>query len=407
MIALGVLVCAVVLLELILFGMVTILKRDFQWLITRDDELPHLPPDALKKFIVTSFDPLLGWTRRPNSVGIEKGKDGPITFHIDGHGARQSAPHFERPLIASFGDSYTFCRQVNDDETWQARLSSKLSSGVMNFGVGNYGVDQAVLRYENTALPASIKVIILGFVPETICRAQSCWKHYLEFGNTFAFKARFELHEGQLALYPNPMQTAQDFSRLRELLPDIQAHDGFYQVKFRSFQYRFPYLFSFIRHPARNAHLLTRLVVRYIARVLGKSTPRSENSPFALIMDENIRRAHGMYLQQDACALLRAILLRFKHLAEARGHLPVLAIMPQLMDISLSRGTTPAYRKFYEGLKHEMAIIDMTDVVAAVPPHIAYIDDQYGGHLSQQGNELAATHIEAELKRLLPSGFLD
>ena len=29
----------------------------------------------------------------------------------------------------------------------------------------------------------------LGFVPETISRIQSYWKHYLEFGNTFAFSS--------------------------------------------------------------------------------------------------------------------------------------------------------------------------------------------------------------------------
>ena len=33
----------------------------------------------------------------------------------------------------------------------------------------------------------STKLIILAFVPETIARIHSYWKHYLEFGNKFGF----------------------------------------------------------------------------------------------------------------------------------------------------------------------------------------------------------------------------
>jgi len=407
MTALITVVCTIFLLELILIGIVTFLKRDFQWLITSDDELPHFPSAALEKFIATSFDPALGWTRKQNSNGIEKGRDGNITFHIDAQGARQSMQNDNPPKIASFGDSYTFCRQVEDNETWQTYLSSSLKTGVMNFGVGNYGIDQAILRYENSKLPDSVQVVVLGFVPETICRIQSCWKHYLEFGNTFAFKPRFEFREGQLALYPNPIQTSQDFLRLRDILPDIQAHDNFYHMKFRLLQYRIPYLFSFLRHPARNGQLLKRLTARLLARVLRKPTLRSENSPFAFVMEENIKFSHQMYQQKKARELLRAILLRFKSLAEQRGHLPVLAIMPQLMDIELSRGSATSYSGFFEDLGREMAVIDLTDSITELSPHIAYVNDQYGGHLSSRGNELVAAQIQVVLKKLLPSSFIN
>lgn len=57
----------------------------------------------------------------------------------------------------------------------------------LNFGVGNYGVDQALLRYEKTELTNSIEHVILGFVPETICSINSSWNHYVEFGNFFSF----------------------------------------------------------------------------------------------------------------------------------------------------------------------------------------------------------------------------
>ncbi len=96
---------------------------------------------------------------------------------------------------------------MEDDETWEAQLSRQEGFGVLNFGVGNYGVDQGFIRYEGMTLPDTVKVIVMGFVPETICRIQSYWKHYLEFGNTFAFKPRFILDpKGRLTLLENCMQ---------------------------------------------------------------------------------------------------------------------------------------------------------------------------------------------------------
>ncbi len=41
--------------------------------------------------------------------------------------------------------SFVFSRQVEDDETWQHFLSRLSHSNVLNFGVGNYGFDQALL----------------------------------------------------------------------------------------------------------------------------------------------------------------------------------------------------------------------------------------------------------------------
>jgi hypothetical protein len=259
-------------LEVGLILLVRSLRREFQWLITEADELPTLDPTALHKFIVTSFDPLLGWVRRPHTTGREKGGKGEITFHIDGTGARASVAFRGMPTVAAFGDSYVFCRQVEDHETWEEALSGASRTGVMNFGVGNYGVDQGLLRYETTELPGTIQVAILGFVPETICRVQSYWKHYLEFGNTFAFKPRFRLSAtGGLEYCESAMKSESDFLALREKLPRIQALDGFYHRKFRSVQFRMPYLVSFARHPGRQGRLIGALGLRRLARAIGRS----------------------------------------------------------------------------------------------------------------------------------------
>ena len=41
----------------------------------------------------------------------------------------------KQSIISCYGDSFTFCRQVNDDETWEHYLSKKLKTNVKNFAV--------------------------------------------------------------------------------------------------------------------------------------------------------------------------------------------------------------------------------------------------------------------------------
>jgi len=389
----------VVIAEVGLRLIVTYFRREFQWLITAEDEHPRIDPVGLKKFLAISFEPDLGWSRKPGTTGTEKGKYGHIRFTIDAQGARSTPSGGEAaPHIATFGDSYTFCRQVEDHETWQCELGRKLKAGVLNYGNGNYGVDQALLRYEKTDLPSSVRMVVLGFVPETICRIHSYWKHYLEFGNTLAFKPRFVLEDGRLALIPNIMQSEEDFHHLADKLDTIRRYDLFYRRKFRSMQFRFPYLVSFLRHPVRNFRLIFFLCIRAGARWIGKTSDRIENHPFTLIMRDNIKQAHRMYVDPRATRLLRAILLRFKEAARRRGHAPFLLVMPQRIDLELSLRRTPEYARFYRDLGEEVPVIDLTEVLRQYPLDEIFVEDSYGGHYSHKGNMIIADCLEERLR---------
>lgn len=388
-----------VVIEVGLYFIVNIQRRSFPWIITSKDELPILDSKALQKFINYSFDPCLGWVRRPNSSGIENGQKGPITFHIDSLGSRVNSSVKSPPYIAVFGDSYAFCRQVEDDETWEAQLSRQEGFGVLNFGVGNYGVDQALLRYEGMALPDTVKVIVMGFVPETICRIQSYWKHYLEFGNTFAFKPRFILDpEDRLTLLENCIRNSEDFSVFHEKLPKIREADGFYKRKFRSLQFRFPYTFSFMRNPLKQSTLISAVAIRGIVRILGISNSWVENIPFTLVMKNNLRDAYKLYKDRKSIELLSAILQRFKKEAQRRGHIPLVVVMPQLLDLKLNKTNIAPYRDYFSELTRQLAVIDLTEKFIDIGFEKLYVNDQYGGHLSVYGNCLVAEEISTWLK---------
>ena len=42
-----------------------------------------------------------------------------------------------------------------------------------------------------------LKIVVFAFVPETISRINSYWKHYSEFGNKFGFKPFYKLEKNK------------------------------------------------------------------------------------------------------------------------------------------------------------------------------------------------------------------
>lgn len=387
-----VVISIIIFAELALLIIVNFSRRGFPWLITEQDEIPKFDLQALRKFIDYSFDPNLGWVRKPNSKGIEHGLNGEIEFKIDSIGSRSNSYGELVPQIASFGDSYVFCRQVENDETWQAQLSNQSGLGVLNFGVGNYGLDQALIRYENMTLPDTVKIVIMGFVPETICRIQSYWKHYLEFGNTFAFKPRYMLlPNGELTLHDNQIRNEEDFLSLESKLPYIQTRDRFYNDKFRSLQFRFPYILSLVRNPARQIKLISSILTRALLRFIGISNSWIENLPFTLIMRDNINDAHKLYKDVESTELLNVLLVRFKETAISRGHTPLVLVMPQLLDLKL--GSKTNYQNYFQKISLSIPIIDVTDKLLNVEIEKLYVNDHYGGHFSAFGNSLIKEEI--------------
>jgi hypothetical protein len=384
---------AVVICEILLQFLIRFFRKDFQWLITEKDDYPIFDQVAFDKFILNSFDKELGWVKKPNSIGTEKGKNGKIIFHIDDKGSRENFVDFKTSIV-TFGDSYTFCKQVEDNQTWQACLSKNLDDKVLNYGVGNYGIDQAFLYYKRQKLPETTKIVILGFVPETICRIQSYWKHYLEFGNIFAFKPRFSLDNGQLKLHDNLINCADDFNKLHKIIDKVKINDGFYTKKFRQKQFRFPYLLRYFFNFKSTSLLLYFLIKKKLFNLIGFERAEINNAPFSKIMFENISDSHKMYRDDKACELLEAILMKFCNLANKRGHKPLLLIMPQLMDLKINKKqkTTP-YAAFFSKINKITPVLDMTPHLNGKNLNSFYTDDLYGGHFSEIGNELVAEKV--------------
>lgn len=122
-----------------------------------------IPQNMIDHFLDSSkmnwsrFDPELGYTLG-NSMQ-HNGVGGCWTIStVNANGARTPHVHANKPCrINTYGNSFTECHQVSDDETWQEYLAGHLGEPIRNFGMGGYGVYQAyrrMLRTEQTDLGA-------------------------------------------------------------------------------------------------------------------------------------------------------------------------------------------------------------------------------------------------------------
>ena len=370
-------------------------RRHCKWLITAADLHPVIDPDGLQRFIDHGWDRELGWTRKPNSEHAESAKGGGTSrYHIAADGARAN-PGFKNspPEILLYGDSYAFARQVNDNETWAHVLSKSLNLNVSNRGVGNYGADQALLRLEREYDSHPAPLVILAFVPETIARVQCLWKHFGEHGNTLAFKPRFRLDPNGLDLLPNPIERIEQFFDIPSLLPSLTAGDGLYRRKFAADMLHFPYAWHLWRTRERSTALI---------RAAWSDLRNGGDAVFTEVMRRNIDFAATLYRDAEACALLKAILIRFRDFARTRRAIPLVVFLPQMMDLLRIRDQGHHYAGFVEDLSSEMAVLDLASSLLSIDDVSSlFVEDHYGGHYSPVGNRLVAERLAETCRNLL------
>ena len=392
---------SLVVLEIISFALVKHFRKDFPWLITPEDDFPELSKDGLKKFIEHGYDPELGWVRKPGTGKEEIGKFGKSRYNIDKSGSRKNPGHEKLPKKISFyGDSFIFGRQVNDNETCQWYLSELTKTNVTNFSVGNYGLDQALLRLKREYRKNRTKVVVMGVVPSTIVRILSVWKHYNEFGNTFGFKPRFIIEKGKLKLIRNFIDSEGKFSRYRQYLPEIRKYDYFYNAKFKKEMIRFPYFISLISDPFRNIPLICLILKNKV--IDRKDKLQAYPAPMKVIMDINLKLRRRIFEKdKESVRLLEELIGEFSRYAKSKKFVPVFLLMPQKDDLLLIRDREKEYyRAFISRIRKKLDVIDLTeDLVSRDDLDEIFSDDtKYGGHYSRFGNELVAGILYEKMK---------
>jgi len=392
-------------IELISIILVKFVNKKFQWLIIQKDESPKLSKDDLKKFFVHGYDPILGWVRKPNSHNSEKGRDNTTKWNINSRGSRTN-PKNEHlsSKISCYGDSFTFARQVNDDETWEHFLSKLLNTNVQNFGVGNYGIDQSLLRLKREFQKNKTEIVILGVVPDTISRIVSVWKHYYEYGNTFGFKPRFYLKNNELCLFQNPIDTESKFQKYGSYLSEIQKFDFFYKKKFKKELLSFPYSISILKNPKRHLSIIYWVLLTTFLKSIKKSNSKLEWKPMQIIMNMNLKWRLFLFNDDNTKILLKKILEDYVKFSKENNFHAVFIFLPQKDDVIFIK----SQYHFYQIFLNEIASIDglyFIDVLKSILDEknldSFYSDDNsYGGHYSVEGNKKISDIISSEIIKL-------
>lgn len=389
--------------ELTIKNIIFSTNRNFQWLIINKDKKPNLSKKGLEKFFQHGYDSELGWIRKPLTEHEESGKYGKTKWHIDKNGARENPIlEFDKGKISCYGDSFTFARQVNDNETWTYYLSGLLKTNIQNFGVGNYGLDQTILRLKREYKKNPTEIVIIGVVPDTISRILSTWKHYYEYGNTFGFKPRFKIINEELQLIKNPIDNEKKFLEYKKYLDFIQDNDYFYEKKFLKEILKFPYCISIFRNFKRNYEIIKW--VKKIEKLKLKNQVNDELlwKPMRIIMKINLKWRIKLFKEKNSLKLIKRLIKEFSYFSEKENFKPVFIFLPQKDDLLFIKNNYHFYEKLIYEINEikNLTFIDITQKLILDNNLENYFSDknEYGGHYSKEGNEKVAELIFTELK---------
>ena len=395
-------VVILVLIELIAFIVVKAVNKKFQWLIIAKDETPKLPNNGLKKFFHHGYDPILGWIRKPNTSHSEQSENKITNWNINSQGYRANLENESLVnKISCYGDSFTFARQVNDNETWEYYLSKLTNTNVINFGVGNYGLDQSLLRLKREFLKNKTELVILGVVPDTISRIVSVWKHYYEYGNTFGFKPRFYLKNNELCLFENIINSESKFSNYNLYLNEIQNFDFFYSKKFKKELLSFPYFISILKNPKRNILIIFWIFLSILFKFFRKNTSTIEYKAKEIIMNINLKWRLFLFNDDDTLILFKKILEDYVKFSKQNNFKAIFIFFPQKDDVLFIKSRY----HFYKNLVKQISSIDGLYFIDILQPLIEeknidsfYSDNNsYGGHYSAEGNKKISDIIYSEI----------
>lgn len=351
-------------IELMSFGFFQVFQDRFSFL---DTGLYRLSQADLP-LVERHFDARLGWSEHYPTPWGER--------------PRPESTHAGSALMSTYGDSYTHCDEVDDDQTWQSFLADETGSEVYNYGVGGFGTDQAYLRFRDEFATHQTPVVALGLITENINRVVNVYRTYYYPGTQLRFtKPRFIERDGDLVLLENPIQDKADLSKLMDddFLRAVGRHDWW----FNRDEYPvlgFPY----------SAILLNQ-------RIWKEAVSGKLERP---VTDMNPRPWEELWEQEEPRSLMFAIFDRFFADARELGSHPLLLILPQREDVEERRRTGRLPNAVQRILDHcEARSLDCIEMVSGFTQYLEAeearsLDDLFLlAHVSPEGNRLIARRI--------------
>jgi hypothetical protein len=338
----------------------------------------HLEKLASNQSVRARIHPVLGWEYGTGTVSD--------TEHLNAQGLRAAREYAQEPpsgvtRIAVFGDSYVYCNEVGDADSWPGQIEGGWNTEVLNYGVGGYGTDQAYLRFREEGAQFAPRIVILGFTSMMATRVVSRYRRFQDPQDGPWFKPRFLLDGDRLRLLEAPVASRADAERLLANPEGVVAfgkHDFWY-------------------HPAVFEHWLYPRSATYR---LMTSTARTIWQRH--LYRDRILKGQILNPTSEAFQIIVRIYRDFAADARARGAEPLALMLPARGDVELYHRTR---RASYDTLAPRLEHLGMTviDPLRALTSSTDSVDDLFaaGGHYSPRGNAIVAEAI-ADALHLAP-----
>ncbi len=332
------------------------------------------------------FDQRLGWTVTPSMSRAANS----ATYRSNSAGMRadreyEVTPRPNSTRIAAFGDSFTHCDDVENDECWSAQLEAEVPGiEVLNFGVSGYGPDQAFLRYQQEGRAYKPCTVLIGYMVENVHRVVNRFRPFYqpETGITLG-KPRFLLQGDGLELLPQPARSALDFADSAWVERELGPHDFWY-------------------HPGIFAGGL--LDGSHFIR-LGRTVAYQRK--FEKLRADNEDAADIGWAYQpgsEGLEVASRLLIQFARQVEADGAVPVVVIFGRKSDVVAMRHNE---RKVYEPLlqrlnRADVGTIDVTERLFQESKRTG-VERLIDKHYRAAGNAVVADGLARRLQKITTS----
>ena len=176
-----------------------------------------------KAFPFAKYSSEFGWLL-PNAYfrdGVDESTS--VYTYRQPDGERIMGNYADQPCrINTYGDSFTQCHQVSDNETWQEYLAAHLQEPVRNFGIGGWSVYQAYLRMLKEEQRTPAEYIIFNIYDDDHRRNLDAWRNirarkHVRFIEPTLPHVRVNAQRGTFEERPNPCPAPESLYDLCDL----------------------------------------------------------------------------------------------------------------------------------------------------------------------------------------------
>ncbi len=341
-----------------------------------------------ESFIENGYDRILGWDNQPlKEYHLLNSVNRPYTVSYDIDGSRTDDLPEKELLINTYGDSFTWCDEVGNNETWQYFLESRIGYDVKNFGVGAFGTGQAILKLERHITQGlTAPITILGIFEENVNRTVNSFRPFynLQTNVKLGFKPAFQLaSSGQVEMIPNPYVSEVLLLHDLRLLAHQIVEQEFWILKSQKIKIGYPYTIQFIRATSF-----------FAGRKMRVWSGKSANYIDGVNLWETV----------EGSAIMHHLVDKFVKLTAESQSLPIILFFPE--GETLSDGEVPQYTQFRNEIEERHDDLFVIDLVDHKFDKERFNVQPYKGHVSVYGNEVIAQVIDQTYQKILNASRL-